>query len=154
MCYGATDLGLAASFESEVEVVLAELPQPISIVSSPLHRCRMLAERVAKASGIDVEIVDGLREMDFGRWEMVPWNDIPRDQLDTWAADFLGARPHGGESVRQLQDRVSETLSQIKDNTLIVTHSGVIRAAATLFGHPEGWDVDVKYGKWITLTAG
>ncbi len=113
----------------------------------------MLADRVAKASGVDFQIFDDLREMDFGRWEMVPWNDIPRSQLDEWAADFLGARPHDGESVQQLRDRVSKTLSQIERDTLVVTHSGVIRAAAALFDHPDGWDIDIKYGNWITMTA-
>lgn len=153
ICYGTTDLGVASSFENEVATVLAGLPTPRMILSSPLQRCRVLADRVAKASGVDFQILDDLREMDFGRWEMVPWNDIPRSQLDEWAADFLGARPHDGESVQQLRDRVSKTLSQVEHDTLVVTHSGVIRAAAALFDHPDGWDIDIKYGNWITLTA-
>ncbi len=146
-----TDLGLASSFEAEVADVLAGLPPVKRIVSSPLLRCRRLAERVAGAVGGDMQIVDGLREMDFGRWEMVPWNDIPRNELDEWAADFMGARPHGGESVQQLQDRVAGTLETIEEQTLVVTHSGVIRAAAAIGGHADGWDIDVRYGRWVSL---
>lgn len=150
ICYGVTDLEVAGSFENEVAAVLADLPSVERIVSSPLLRCRSLANRVAEARNLDFQIIDGLREMDFGRWEMVRWNDIPRAELDEWAEDFMSARPHGGESVQQLQDRVSETLEGFSD-ALVVTHSGVIRAAAALVDHPDGWEIDVRFGGWVEL---
>jgi len=150
-CYGRTDLGLAASFEDELARVLDGLPKVEQIVCSPLIRCRTLAARVAEVVGLTAQVIDGLTEMDFGRWEMVPWNDIPREQLDEWAADFMGARPHGGESVQMLRDRVANTISSLDSGTLVVTHSGVIRAAAAIGDHPEGWEIDVKFGGWVRL---
>jgi len=150
-CYGRTDLGLAPSFEAELGRVLSALPEASAIVSSPLQRCRTLAERVAAVRGQPVLILEGLIEMDFGAWEMTPWSDIPRDELDLWASDFMGARPHGGESVRMLQDRVGETLEGLSADTLVVTHSGVIRAAAAVFEHPEGWEIDVKFGGHVKM---
>lgn len=150
VCYGMTDLGLVAGFQEEFSAALIDLPEVRQIVSSPLKRCRQLADFVATQFGLQVSVLDGLREMDFGCWEMVPWDDIARSELDEWAADFMDARPHGGESVQQLKDRVAETLHSLRD-CLVVTHSGVIRAAAAINGHPEGWEIDVKYGKSVTL---
>lgn len=71
-------------------------------------------------------------EMDFGRWEGVPWDRIPRAELDAWAADFDHARPHGGESVAIFAARVEAALSALRDGTptLIVTHGGVMKVAA------------------------
>ena len=153
-CYGRTDLPLAESFEAELAQVLADLPQVARIVTSPLGRCHLLAQRVGQAQGLQPTVLEGLTEMDFGRWEMLPWNAVPRDQLDAWAADFMGARPHGGESVQMLRDRVETALQGLEPQTLVVTHSGVIRAAAAILGHPEGWDIDVKFGHWMRLVAG
>lgn len=151
MCYGRTDLGLALTFEDEFARVLDGLPDFGAIVCSPLVRCRTLAERVGQAAKREVRVLQGLTEMDFGAWEMVPWSDIPREQLDVWAEDFMGARPHGGESVQMLQDRVGGTLDDLPEDTLVVTHSGVIRAAAAIHGHPDGWEIDITYGEWVQL---
>lgn len=151
ICYGRTDLGLAATFEDELGRVVEALPEVNTIVSSPLYRCRTLAERVGAFCGVSVSVLDGLTEMDFGAWEMTPWADIPRDQLDLWADDFMGARPHGGESVQMLQDRVAGALGDLSSDTLVVTHSGVIRAAAAISDHPEGWEIDVKFGGYVKM---
>ena len=153
MCYGMTDLSLAGSFAVEVSEILSGLTKIKRVVSSPLQRCATLAKRVAEHHEVEMDIVNGLREMDFGRWEMVPWDDIPREELDEWAANFLDARPHGGESVAQLRERVQSTLQAISDNTLVVTHSGVIRAAAALSDHSEGWNFDIKYGQWVQFSG-
>lgn len=153
VCYGRTDLGVAASFRDELAQVLSEVPEVVSVVSSPLMRCRMLAEQLALARGLSMTVLEGLTEMDFGRWEMVPWNDIPRPEMDEWAADFMCARPHGGESVQMLRDRVEGVLDGVSPDTLVVTHSGVIRAASAVVGHPEGWEIDVKFGKWVRLAV-
>ncbi|HBF90413.1 MAG TPA: phosphoglycerate mutase, partial [Hyphomonas atlantica] len=50
---------------------------------------------------------------DFGRWEMQPWGDLPRHELDAWANDFLDARPHGGESVAELTARTRAAISDL-----------------------------------------
>lgn len=149
MCYGITDLGVTDSFQAEANAALDSLPPFQRIMASPLKRCQMLAQHIGQAAGLQVQTNQALIEMDFGRWEMVLWNDVPRDQLDDWAADFLNARPHGGESVQQLRDRVQGFLADTHPNTLVVTHSGVIRAAADIHAHPDGWDIKTGYGQWV-----
>jgi len=153
MCYGATDLDVTANFVSEAEVSLKSLPHFQNILVSPLQRCQKLARHISLATGIDIQTRSALIEMDFGGWEMVPWNDVPRPELDEWAADFLNARPHGGESVAELRNRVEGFLQSVEPHSLIVTHSGVIRAAAEIYGHPDGWDIKTGYGEWVQFDS-
>ena len=89
--------------------------------------------------------------MDFGRWEGIPWADIPRPDLDAWAADFMQDAGHDGESVAMLETRVRAALSQTPDNAIVVTHSGCIRAACAIRELHDGWDTETPFGGMVTL---
>ena len=68
VCYGATDLDVASTFEEEAARVIEALPPAERLVTSPLRRCRLLAERIGAARAL-VPVIDArLREMDFGAW--------------------------------------------------------------------------------------
>ena len=154
VCYGALDLDLAPTFDDEAAAVLTALPRARRLVSSPLRRCRRLAERIGAARDITPVFDERLREFDFGTWEGVPWDDIPRPELDAWAADFFHARPHGGESVRMLHDRVGAAIADYRGSGashVVVTHAGVIKAALARAGHPDGWKAVVEFGASIRL---
>ncbi|MGB3457594.1 MAG: alpha-ribazole phosphatase [Litorimonas sp.] len=156
-CYGRTDLALADSFPAEAEAVLAALPGVDRIVSSPLRRCRRLAEHIADARALSVGIDPRLVEMDFGAWEGLAWSDIPRDELDAWAADFLHARPHGGESVAELRARVRDALdywTRPAGRTLLVTHAGVVKAALARGERSEDYGASLDFGGMVHLTDG
>ena len=156
VCYGATDLDLAATFEDEAARVVERLPLVDRLVTSPLGRCRRLAERIGAARGL-VPVIDArLREMDFGAWEGVPWNAIAREELDAWAADFLGARPHGGESVRMLYERARAAIADYRQtgrSHVIVTHAGVIKAVRAEDRYPDAWRSNVEFGGTVRLPA-
>jgi len=52
------------------DVLSGLVPVPSIVISSPLLRARQTAEIIATALGVQIEIVDGLREMFFGeQWE-------------------------------------------------------------------------------------
>lgn len=156
LCYGRTDLALGPDFAAAAEAVLAGLPAVATIRSSPLSRCRRLAERVATARGLPLEIDPRLAEFDFGAWEGRPWADLPRAELDAWAADFHNARPHGGETVAELAARVRAALDDATPGAtpgaLWVSHAGVARAAAALTGRAEGWATQLDFGAWLDLS--
>ena len=155
VCYGRTDVGLAPSFEDEAARVVAALPAAGRLVTSPLGRCRRLAERIGDARDLVPVVDERLREMDFGAWEGVPWESISRVELDAWAEDFLHAHPHGGESVHMLRNRVESAIDDYRRSGLshvAVTHAGIIRAARALFGCSGGWSTHTGFGDWITLT--
>ena len=154
VCYGATNLDVASTFEEEAARVVEALPPAERLVTSPLRRCRLLAERIGAARAL-VPVIDArLREMDFGAWEGVPWESVPRAELDAWATDFLHARPHGGESVHMLRERAWNALDDYRRNGLshvVVTHAGIIKAARVRSGEPEGWRSSVGFGGMIRL---
>lgn len=154
ICYGRSDLDLAADFETVLAGILRDLPEVAHVVTSPLRRCRRLAEAIAADRGLALATDTRLREMDFGHWEGQAWDAIPRAELDAWAAEFQDARPHGGESVGMLAARVGAALSETplsRPPVLWVAHSGVARAAAALTGRHRGWDTDVAFGCWLDL---
>ena len=155
LCYGRTDLGVADTFADEAAAVLSALPKVRRVVSSPLRRCRALAQYIADAADLPLDIDERLMEIDFGAWEGRLWSEVPRREIDAWAENFLHARPHGGESVAMLRSRVGAALTDWSarcEPIVIVTHAGVIKAARTGDGDPV-WDfeVPIDFGGIITL---
>lgn len=153
-CYGQLDLDLAESFNEEFTAVASSLSGADRIISSPLKRCRRLADFLAERYGIAKTFDDRLQEMHFGAWEGKLWCDIPRIELDTWAADFMNARPHGGESVADLHTRTAAALQELRASpgrTLIVTHAGVIKAALAVGKTAEDYKTHIEFGGFIAL---
>jgi alpha-ribazole phosphatase len=154
VCYGRTDLDLDGGFDAALAEILSGLPEVAAVATSPLGRCRRLAEAVAAARDLPLATDPRLVEMDFGAWEGRPWRALPRDQLDAWAADFHGARPHGGERVADLAARVGAALAAAPSGPpplLWVSHAGVARAAAARTGRAQGWDTRLDFGRWLDL---
>jgi alpha-ribazole phosphatase len=149
ICYGRLDIPAKIDM-ADVARLRAELPSGLPVWSSPLQRCRQLAEQLHPRPLID----DRLAELDFGDWEGLPWDDIPRHELDAWAADIAGYVPPGGESPRQLQQRALDFITGLAvPEAVIVTHAGVIR---TLLAHwlglpPARWS-ELQFG-FLTVTT-
>jgi alpha-ribazole phosphatase len=130
VCYGRSDVPLAATFLAEAASVRATLPwTPVVVWTSPAERCRRLAGQLGVAA---VRIDDRLQELDFGQWEGRRWEDFRGAQSEAWANDPWSVRPPGGETTAELCDRVREFRADLiaEDCTrvAIVTHAGVIRA--------------------------
>ncbi|MFZ2238341.1 MAG: histidine phosphatase family protein [Gordonia amarae] len=100
-----------------------------AIVSSPLARARATAQAVADVNGLDVEVVEGLTETDFGAWEGLTFLEAAaRDPLlhREWLGDVT-MPPPDGESFAAVADRVGEVkqslLEQFPEQTvLVVSH--------------------------------
>lgn len=156
ICYGRSDLEPGPDFEAASAAVVAGLPPVARVVTSPLRRARLLAERVATARGLALEEDARIAEIDFGRWEGVAWASIPRIELAAWAADFHGARPHGGENLTMLAERVGAALGDVEPSdppTLWVCHSGVVRAACALLDQGDRWRTELDFGAGSTSPA-
>jgi alpha-ribazole phosphatase len=154
LCYGRLDLLPGADLAAEVARLNDSLPEVARIVASPLTRCRLLGEGLARARGLALALEPRLVEMDFGAWEGRPWADVPRAELDAWAADLLHARPHGGESVAQLAARVEAALADLgarPGRALVVTHAGVIKAALVPRRGPAAWSASIGFGEALDM---
>jgi alpha-ribazole phosphatase len=128
-CYGRTDLPLAADPATCAEELRGLLPRDAPLYSSPLARCRLLAERLHAAPIFDARLM----ELDFGAWEMQAWDAIDRAAIDAWAADPLNFAPPGGEAVTDFRARVRGFLGDIERDVadvILVAHAGVMRLCA------------------------
>jgi alpha-ribazole phosphatase len=112
ICYGRSDVPLAEDARASSDSLFARLatlgvPPPQALWTSPLRRCSSVAAWLARRCRCVATADARLQEMDFGAWERMRWDAIDRAAIDAWAADFVHARLHGGESVAQLAARVA-----------------------------------------------
>lgn len=145
ICYGWLDCP-AEDAVSAAAILLPEVPAGLPVWTSPLIRCRALAEELHPQPIVD----NRLAEMHFGNWEGRRWDDIPRAELDAWAADVAGYAPPGGESPRALQRRALDFVASLDvPEAVIVTHAGVIRTLLAYWQGlpPERWtELNFAYG--------
>ncbi len=109
-----------------------------------MSRCLVLAQCLHPSPTVDPR----LAELNFGAWEGKPWDAVPRDELDAWAADVAGYAPPGGESPRDLQQRALAFVASLNvPEAVLVTHGGVIR---TLLAHWRG----LPPARWCEIQVG
>lgn len=157
VCYGQTDLGLAESPVAAAARLRTVLPVDCRVISSPLQRCLQLAQALSAAAETDVRLL----EMNFGDWEGRRWDDIPRQDLDAWAAAPFDHAPPGGESAMAMAARViafAADLAPAGQELVLVGHQGPLRV---LIAHwlelpRESWlklPLDFAAGSCVELSA-
>ena len=104
ICYGQSDLDLKSNYAEAFEAVSNQIQtkKDFKVISSPLKRCSLLA----KYFNDDILFDNRLKELNFGDWELKPWNDIPEEEINPWMADFVNVAVTNGESYVQLASRV------------------------------------------------
>ncbi len=131
-CYGRTDLPLtdpaaAAALAAQLDTDAA------TIWTSPAQRCRLVALAIGPH-----HVDPRLQELDFGAWEGVAWDAVPRAALDAWAADPWHFAPPGGETGTALVARVTEFYRALGDGRhVVISHGGPLRVLAALAHHAE-----------------
>lgn len=160
VCYGQADIGLADSYDDELQTVLKKLPEEYGVVySSPLLRCNILAKSIANGAGVITDA--NLVEIDFGQWEMMSWDQIDKDVLMEWGNDFVNRRVPEGENFMDVIKRSSDFLSHIQskktEKATVVTHAGVIRAILSLILEVpprKAFAIKIPYSCVVELTIG
>lgn len=137
VCYGALDVQADAEATHQAARELAcSLPSGLCVQSSPLQRCKLLAQTLqGLRPDLLLNVEPRLVEMSFGNHEGQRWDQIERDALDAWTADFWQHRFGGAESVSALMQRVAgvwDEAVQRGQPCVWITHAGVIRAATLL----------------------
>jgi alpha-ribazole phosphatase len=133
ICYGDSNVPVhEAEFARVMPDITAALPHEALVISSPLSRCRRLADFLHSESATrEVRIEDRLRERSLGDWQGKTWDDIARDDIDAWNNNYLNHAPPNGESVRSLQVRVVAAFEAAWESAagrhlVLVTHAGPI----------------------------
>mgnify|MGYP006287854705 CR=1 FL=1 len=164
--HGETDWNKALRFQGQMDVPLnaigreqaqrlrqrieSQLPEwgqkgavPVHVVTSDLTRARETAEPLAQAMGHAVEVLEGLREQNFGIFEGLQVAEIKTQYPQYWAKwiefDAEHAIPEA-ESTRLFYERVLRTLDALAQRfvgqqVVVVTHGGVLDM---LWRHAKG----------------
>ena len=159
--YGATDLplldeGIAELRQRKLTHIYPEAPL---YYTSPLQRTQQTLREVYGA--VPFTVVDGLREMNFGDFEMRTIEDLKKDPaFVAWYKEPTRQRCPGGESFADVQSRALEAIAPILaagEDAVCVIHGGVIacmmfhwfpgKAFDDWMLHPgTGWQVTVENG--------
>ncbi|MGW1738977.1 bifunctional RNase H/acid phosphatase [Nocardia sp. NPDC001965] len=110
-----------------------------AIVTSPLGRARETAEAAGTALGIEVRVVDGLTETDFGEWEGLTFREAAERDPDLharWLGDPSLPAP-GGESFDAVRERVEAVRRDLVTrypgaNIVVVSHVTPIKTLLQL----------------------
>lgn len=108
--------------------------QDFKYVSSPLERARETMEILRAALGLqvhDYEIDARLIEIAYGEWEGLTLQEIEMRNASVLSArerDKWDFAPPGGESYRELADRIGSWYSSLTADTVVAAHGGGVRA--------------------------
>jgi alpha-ribazole phosphatase len=137
-CIGRTDLPVdprrAKRLAHRILSMARREQLPREVWTSPLARGREVGLWLAR-QGFRHRVDVRLSELDFGRWDGLPWSRIVPQEVAQWEADFLHHRPGGSESLAGLMQRVREFLQEHAvpgGALLVVGHAGWMQAAAGL----------------------
>ncbi|MFD4529366.1 histidine phosphatase family protein [Streptomyces sp. NPDC058470] len=138
---------LDASGAARAESAAGTLPTADRVLVSPTVRCR----ETASALGLAARDEPGLRAPDMGRWRGRTLDEVggaEPDAMARWLTDPAAAPP-GGESVRDLCERVAGWLdasAEVTGRTLAVVEPEIVRAVVvTVLKAPQAafWRLDV-----------
>jgi alpha-ribazole phosphatase/probable phosphoglycerate mutase len=110
------------------------------VYTSDLRRARQTAEAIANYFHAEICLRKGLREIDFGLWDGLPWEEIEsRDPVNArrWIKSYSEFTPPEGETFTAFQHRVRVEIKFLLDEApgpcvVVVTHAGFTRVVLTL----------------------
>lgn len=141
---GAADPPINERGRAQLPALVARLATaPLTaIYTSGLQRARQTAEALAEARELPLHALDSLREIGFGQWETLSWEEIEaRDPAYArrWVAEFPALPTPDGEPIGSFRARVLKALEHLRTegtgDLAIVTHAGVLRVLLEELGH-------------------
>lgn len=162
--HGHFDSHLTPNGHKQVLKLVQRLAQEkIDILySSDLSRAYETAKYIADKKNMDINVLKGLREINGGDWEDVPWADLP----ERWpeANEHWEHQPHllqmpNGESMVKFQERVVKTVTEIIQqnddmNICVVTHGTAIKALLCFFyGKPLEEFINIPWHDNASITV-
>lgn len=132
--YGITDVPLTDKGRQQASLLGEYLRDTVwdRVVVSPLTRARETAGLIAGHMQESFEMDDRLMEQHFGIFEGKTYRELCEEypeEMRRWNEDFSGYQIPGGESFRQVRDRVEgwvRTLPEGPGQMLVVAHKGTL----------------------------
>ena len=106
-----------------------------AVYASPLKRTRETASLISASHRLPLQTMDGLREIDHGRWEGLTRAEVEEkfeDEYQQWETDPFTFAPQGGESGLSVMARSLPAIREIVvrhagEKVLVVSHKATIR---------------------------
>jgi broad specificity phosphatase PhoE len=104
------------------------------IYSSDLRRAQSTAQALAAGRNLPLTLRPALREIHFGEWEGLSWEEIEQlnpEYARRWVDGYPYVTTPAGESFGKFEARVLEEIGPLIDrdgeSIAVVTHAGVLR---------------------------
>ena len=153
---GSTDLPLSAKGREELSGIHYDIDH-VSFLTSGMKRAN---ETLNILFGeVPYEVDPRFREVDFGIFEMRSYYEIKdTPEFQAWVTGDNEANvPPGGESGAQMKRRVLEAFEDLREDTVLICHGGVIAALMEHLFPEENktrYDWQPKNGKGYCLKDG
>jgi probable phosphoglycerate mutase len=146
--HGETEWNVAEVFRGRIDIELNEmglkqaelLGEYLShmkieaVYSGPLKRALQVAQAIARYQGFDVKISDGLLDMNFGKWEGLPRQEVAekyKESFTEWMRHPDRVKIPGGESLADVRQRatalIDEIIAKHQGTVVLVTHRVVTK---------------------------
>jgi alpha-ribazole phosphatase len=134
---GHSDPPLNARGSEQISQLLSRLSAESieAVYTSDLLRARETGQAIAASREIGCYLRPALREIYFGQWEGLTWNEIERADAtyaQRWLAEYPNLPSPNGENLRDFEDRVLSEVESLMiraqgKHIAVVTHAGVLR---------------------------
>jgi alpha-ribazole phosphatase len=154
---GWSDLPADLSCRSALGRLSAALPADADLVSSDLSRAVATADAIASGRR-RLAHEPGLREMNFGDWELKRHDDLEAsdpEMIRAFWTDPASVRPPGGELWREMSDRVEAAALRLlegRTRLIVVAHFGAILSQAARAAGWSGPDTFAQRVEPLSLT--
>ncbi|MEM6423707.1 MAG: histidine phosphatase family protein [Cyanobacteria bacterium P01_H01_bin.119] len=148
--HGETAFSLKGGFCGDLDLDLTEYGQEMAsafaqayantpwkaVFVSPMKRTVATAQPLCQATGLEMQIRDGLREMSFGSWEEKSRDMVKSEYLEDyirWMTEPAWNSPTGGgETAVDVANRAMPVIAEIEETcldgpVLVVSHKTTIR---------------------------
>lgn len=106
-----------------------------AVYASPMKRTQQTVRPLCDAIGLEPQIRDGLRELDYGAWEGESFEAVQEkyhEDYVRWLTEPAWNPPTKGETAVQVAARASQVITEIQQSyssgdILIVAHKATIR---------------------------
>lgn len=132
--HGQTDWNTAGKIQGSTDIPLNETGRRqarmlaegmrsrpvVRIFSSTLGRALETAGTVGRSQQVEVELLEGLEEVGFGRWEGMTWADIQArypEEHRRWCLNPVEVSPPGGELQVEIRRRCKTAVDTILEKT-------------------------------------
>lgn len=152
---GSTDEPLSEKGISEARAIRYPL-RPQTVYVSPMLRARQTAKLLFPEA--EQQVVEGLQEMDFGRFERRSAEEMREDKdYQDWVDSECSLPCPNGEDIKGFAKRISQALhalvqqaiAQKEKELVIVAHGGSIMAAMASYARPSQ-----EYFHWFAPNCG